>query len=367
MPHSGPLLPAISAAVRDQVGVDIAPESFRPEAILAFLRPTLRVLDERGKVLSAGRDCSEILQRWGAQARETLRRLAPPPKWERTGLTSWNFDDLPPFVTRRALGTELRSYPALVDRQKSVDLVLFESADEAELATRQGLARLLTLASVKTLASLAARIPAPPSRHPGLPPPRAEAEAFRELVLLRAVGTAFDLGGAAPLPRSKSAFDALLVTGTPRLEPSLKTWIQALTAATNEREHAASPQRRVEAAERRRCGSRHSSPTRAAVPARPRELHRAARALAFPALPARRSSAPDARRDGSAQRRRQVRARRAAVVDVSREAADRARSRAGRALRWAFEELRVAIFAPELKPALPVSVASLSQSIAALR
>ena len=45
-------------------------------------------------------------------------------------------------------------------------------------------------------------------------------------------------------------------------------------------------------------------------------------------------------------------------------ARDRGRSRA---LRWAFEELRVAIFAPELKPALSVSVASLTQSVAALR
>jgi ATP-dependent helicase HrpA len=37
------------------------------------------------------------------------------------------------------------------------------------------------------------------------------------------------------------------------------------------------------------------------------------------------------------------------------------------ALRWAFEELRVAIFAPELKPAFPVSVASVSAALSALR
>jgi hypothetical protein len=36
-------------------------------------------------------------------------------------------------------------------------------------------------------------------------------------------------------------------------------------------------------------------------------------------------------------------------------------------LRWAFEELRVAIFAPELKPATPVSVANLTLALASLR
>ena len=36
-------------------------------------------------------------------------------------------------------------------------------------------------------------------------------------------------------------------------------------------------------------------------------------------------------------------------------------------LRWAFEELRVAIFAPELKTPTPVSIAKVSAAIGALR
>jgi ATP-dependent helicase HrpA len=50
-------------------------------------------------------------------------------------------------------------------------------------------------------------------------------------------------------------------------------------------------------------------------------------------------------------------AKRAAVSD--RDAAH--------ALRWSFEELRVAVFAPELKPALPVTVASVTHALSALR
>jgi ATP-dependent helicase HrpA len=38
-----------------------------------------------------------------------------------------------------------------------------------------------------------------------------------------------------------------------------------------------------------------------------------------------------------------------------------------RALRWAFEELRVAIFAPELKPAQPVTLAGIALAVSTLR
>jgi ATP-dependent helicase HrpA len=38
-----------------------------------------------------------------------------------------------------------------------------------------------------------------------------------------------------------------------------------------------------------------------------------------------------------------------------------------RALRWSFEELRVAIFAPELRTPTPVNVATLAAAVGALR
>jgi ATP-dependent helicase HrpA len=368
VPYSGPLLPALSRAVSDLTGVDVTPEAFRPDAIPAYLRPSVRVLDERGKVLGEGRDVAGILQRLGAQAREALRRLEPAPKWERTGLTSWSFGDLPPFVTRRAMGTELHFYPALVDKKKSVDLVLLESADQAEQESRHGVARLLALASAKTLATLAARVPAPPSRHPGLPPSRADVEAFRELFLLRAIGTAFDLGGEAPLPRTKAQFDALLSTGTPKLEPAVKTWVQAFTAAMKEREVL---ERALNNAAKQPSGAAAVRDIRAQLELLfPADLMRTValhELLHYPrylrAAQIRLTRAiADPRKD--ADKAAPVAPLWSAFLEKQRTARDRQRTRT---LRWAFEELRVAIFAPELKPAVPVNVASLSQSVAALR
>jgi ATP-dependent helicase HrpA len=51
---------------------------------------------------------------------------------------------------------------------------------------------------------------------------------------------------------------------------------------------------------------------------------------------------------------------------VAKEKSARDRETAG-ILRWSFEELRVAVFAPELKTPAPVSVAKLAAEVAALR
>jgi ATP-dependent helicase HrpA len=51
---------------------------------------------------------------------------------------------------------------------------------------------------------------------------------------------------------------------------------------------------------------------------------------------------------------------------VAKEGAARDRE-AAQALRWSFEELRVAVFAPELKTPVPVSVAKVAAALAALR
>jgi ATP-dependent helicase HrpA len=51
-------------------------------------------------------------------------------------------------------------------------------------------------------------------------------------------------------------------------------------------------------------------------------------------------------------------------LNKQRTATDRA---AVRALRWSFEELRVAIFAPELKPSAPVTLSSIELLLSSLR
>jgi ATP-dependent helicase HrpA len=66
---------------------------------------------------------------------------------ERSGLTAWEWDAIPEHVDRRQAGNVIRAYPALVDEGSSVALRLVPTAEERDRASRRGIRRLLVLAT----------------------------------------------------------------------------------------------------------------------------------------------------------------------------------------------------------------------------
>ena len=366
-PFAGAMLPALSRAASAECGIDLPETAFRLDAVPPYMRLTCRVVVEGGRTLAQSRDVALLIEQHGGQAREALRRAPPPPHWERVGLTSWDFGELPVFIVRRVQGAELRSYPALIDRQKSVDLKLLESPSAAEAATRLGVRRLLALAAQRQLSAFTKQVPAPLMSQNNFLVSRAEQEAFRELFMNRVVEEAFGLGNSA-VPRDKSAFDALLAAGAPRVAVAFKSVERATALAAGELQTTL---RALDNA------AKHPSGTAAVAEIRahlgqlfPQDLLATVelgRLEQFPrylrAAQARLTRAvSDPRKD--ADKLAPFAPLWQAFLSKQQAASDRA---ATSALRWAFEELRVAIFAPELKPALPVSVASLTSSLSALR
>ena len=370
-PFAGPMLPALARALVEVCGLEVPEHTFRREALPGHLQLTCRVLGERGNVIAEGRDVALLVREHVARARELMRSAPPSADWERTGLTSWGFGDLPPFVTRPVHGTEVRRYPALIDRQTSVDLSLLESAAAAESTTRQGVRRLLSLAARAPLAAIAKRIPAPftpVTRKLGMPFSRAETDAFRELVLSNIVSSAFCISEEAALPRTQAAFDALLATGRLRIDSAASALLRAIAAASSELDQTL---RALDSATKHPSGTHAARDIRAQLeqlfPADLLNVVELERLEQFPrylrAAQTRLSRAiTDPRKD--ADKFAPLGPVWSAFLAKQPSARDQ---RAARALRWAFEELRVAIFAPELKPALAVSVASLSLATSSLR
>jgi len=347
--------------------VDVPEDAFRVDALPAFLRFNVRVLGERGQVIAQSRDVSALVEQHAARARELLRAAMPPKEWQRSGLVAWDFDVLPGFVTRRLHGTELRSFPALVDRQTCVDIALFEAEDVAAREHRSGVLRLLQIAAKTPLNALGKRVPPPFTRRPGLPAPRAEADAFRELLLGRVVAEAFTPEGDA-WPRDKAAFQRLLSAGLPRLTSVFERTTRAVAAANAELEKTL---RALDAAAKQPSALAASADIRAQLEQLfPPDLLRhveVTRLEQFPrylrAAQARLTRAiNDPRKDSSKAEPftplwREFLARRQTVRDQA----------AARGLHFALEELRVALFAPELKPLVPVTVASAASALQALR
>jgi len=373
VPFEGPMMPALANALSTLTGSRITPDLFHPENAPRHLRFLVEVLGDGRRVVAEGRDVAELQQHLGMRAREALKSAAPESPathaWGRSGLTTWDFGELPPFVVRRVAGADIRAYPAIVDHGKSVDLGLLESSAAAEEASRLGVRRLFTLAARRELSAIAPRAPRPLASPSGAMATRALNDAFREQLLGRIVDGAFQLDGEAPLPRTKAAFEAQLAAGAPRLDGLFRVWTQSLSLVALELDKTLAALK---------SAAKHPS-GRAAI----LDLHAQVEALVPSDLVAR---VPLARLDHYPRYLRAAQTRLArAVTDPRKDAeklapvaalwatflAKQARARddeAGevREIRWMFEELRVAVFAPELKTPVPVSAKRVSDLIAGL-
>ena len=139
------LTAALAATIRKKTGTDIHPDEWKGE-LPAHLMMNLSVIDDSGQELASGRDLVTLRQQLGGAARITYGGGAEDSEFERTGLVEWNFGDLPEQVKFKRGGRELIGYPALVDNGESVDLRLLDAAGVAEAETRRGVVRLLRIA-----------------------------------------------------------------------------------------------------------------------------------------------------------------------------------------------------------------------------
>jgi ATP-dependent helicase HrpA len=228
--------------------------------------------------------------------------------------------------------------------------------------------RLLVLAARGAVSAVAPRAPGAFARPSGAPPTRAEDEAFRARVMARVLDAAFGLTADAPLPRSKAVFDRLVLEGAPRIAPAFRLFADAIAPIKKELDDVLLALR---------TASKHPS-GRASILDIQAQLEELFPADLLDWVPlASLGHYPRYLRAAKARLGR-------AVTDPRKDldklapfsplwaayVAKRASARdpsAARELRWAFEELRVAIFAPELKTAVPVSLPKVSAAVAALR
>ena len=103
----------------------------------------IRVVDDAKRELAMGRDLGELRKRLGEAASLTLAKAKP--GMEREGITSWDFGDLPEQVTFHRANQALTGYPALVDEAAGVAIRLLDTKDKSGHAHRGGVKRLMSL------------------------------------------------------------------------------------------------------------------------------------------------------------------------------------------------------------------------------
>jgi ATP-dependent helicase HrpA len=108
------------------------------------LAMNVSVVDDAGSELASGRDLVALRAKLGEAAQ--LSFASADPAFERKGLRQWDFGDLPSTLTFTRRGARITGYPALVDDGDSVSLALLDTQDAAEQSTRRGVVRLLDFA-----------------------------------------------------------------------------------------------------------------------------------------------------------------------------------------------------------------------------
>ncbi|WP_442953442.1 ATP-dependent RNA helicase HrpA [Paraburkholderia sp. SOS3] len=210
---AGSLIDALIADVRGETQVALKQSDFKLETLPAHLFMNFKVIDEHGRQLAMGRNLAQLRAELGGEAQQQFQKLAAsatlvdqagdalgrgadvhgargasagagvragsgasgaagvgagasaaarggagsaahtvppgavaaPATALYENLTTWNFGKLPELLEIRRRGQTLFGYPALVDRGTHCDVEVFDSPDEAARIHRAGLRRLFAL------------------------------------------------------------------------------------------------------------------------------------------------------------------------------------------------------------------------------
>jgi ATP-dependent helicase HrpA len=141
--------PAVARAPSGQFNLEVPVDAFRPDSAPPHLQMSFRVIDDDdGRQLAAGRKLADLKLELGSRSEEILKQETPLSDGER--YTDWTMGDLPEIMQIERGAQTLIGYPALVDvgagAQGGVSLQVFDSPEKAREMHRAGVRRLLAIA-----------------------------------------------------------------------------------------------------------------------------------------------------------------------------------------------------------------------------
>ena len=358
----GDLFERLSRFLTKATSVEVLARDLAASPLPAYLQFRVEVHDTGGKVLASGRDFGAIRDQLSGALRSAVLKSGDS-KFTRDDIRDWDFGTLPERVELKRAGVVVPAFPAILDKGASVSLRLVDSAAAAQWHTRRGVRRLFTLTAGREFQRQTMHLPGVDRlglQFASLGGTRAISGQIRDLVADRAF-----IGNDA-LPRSRDDFDIALTLGMQRVGRALEE-VKALCGPIGTNYHAA------------RLGvDAQTPPTWAGVIVDMREqlahlcpptflvdtpLDRLAHYPRYLAgIVARLRKLPGGNLAKDAQNAAQIEPW--WRVFVARHAQDPeavVREPEFAAFRWLIEEMRISLFAQELRTAVPVSLKRLQE------
>jgi ATP-dependent helicase HrpA len=378
----GSLVEVLLKAVKERTQLAIQRNDFKLEQLQPHLFMNFLVVDEHGRQLGIGRNLAALKAELGGQARSAFQALAalklpakaePEPQRQATRAepqsaaqpvrdsaakyTDWTFDELPELLEVRKGAQTLIGFPALIDKGAHVEIEVFDEPEVAAARHRLGLRRLVALQLKEPLKYLEKNIP-DLQKMSVLFMALGTAEELRDQIIGLALDRAF-LGD--PLPADAFAFKRVIEEGRARLnliaqEVARQTGVVLAehAAATRKLKDARAPKDVSEDVAAQLQGLVHKRFVTGTPWAQLQHVPRYLKAITARLDKLRADPDRDARLMSELKPLEQRYARRLAerkgVADA--RLAD---------FRWQLEELRVSLFAQELRTPQPVSVKRLEK------
>jgi len=144
--------------LHEMTGVEIPDEAWRPDTLSRHLQMRIRVLDVQGRELLIGRDLAALQQSLREQAEQSFATLSNH-NVERERVNDWNFGALPEVLEFQRNGVAFKGYPALVEEADGLALRLLDDPNRAEQAHRLGVRQLARLKLKDKLKTLKRKLP----------------------------------------------------------------------------------------------------------------------------------------------------------------------------------------------------------------
>ena len=207
------LLDALQKQLLRMSGIKVTRADWDISKLTPHMLMNFKVVDDKGACVAMGRD---LLQFQGPLKEQAQQSFAAVRSWEgeRKDITQWNFDALPEHIEFVRNGVGLRGYPALVDHTESVAIQLCDTATEATRLSRIALRRLIKFAAADSLKDLHRKLP--DFKQMGLYYAAiGRGEELQQDLIDTIIDQAFL--GDGPLPRTRPAFEQCLSNGRQNL------------------------------------------------------------------------------------------------------------------------------------------------------
>jgi len=155
---NGSLAIALSKQLNRMSGAPLPESAWQEQKIDDHYLMNFRVIDDQGKTLAMGRNLDHLKEQLKNHAQQQLSQMDNR-QFEKTDIIRWDFGDLAETIKMQRGGLVFKAYPALIDEQDSVSLKLLDNLPSAVRQSRLGIRRLFMLTARQNIKYLVKNLP----------------------------------------------------------------------------------------------------------------------------------------------------------------------------------------------------------------